>query len=112
MWTPDPSKIVTAQQKVSLALVDLETQFSVVIQSLLDDTARTRRYDGIHAAISYRDDPNPQYAAEAQALFFWRSAVWTYAYSELAKVKSGVRPIPSVEEFISELPTITWPSAE
>jgi hypothetical protein len=109
MWTPDPSKIITAQQKAELALAALEAQFSGVIQSHMDDTARSRRYDGIHAAISYRDDPNPQYAAEAQALFLWRSAVWTYSYAELDKVKTGLRGIPSLEDFIAELPHVVWP---
>jgi len=90
---------------------EMQLQFSSAIQSHLDATASQRRYDSIHTAISYRDDPSPKFAAEAAALFAWRSAVWTYATDELDKVVAGERAIPTVEEFLSELPVLVWPSA-
>lgn len=87
----------------------LESHYSSAIQSHLDATARERRYDGIQTAITYRNDPNPQFSAEGDALFEWRSAVWTHSTTELDKVKSGERDIPSVEDFIAELPAFEWP---
>lgn len=80
------------------------------VQKHLDETAKQRSYDSIHTAVGYRDDPNPAYAAEAQALFTWRSAVWGYAYSELTAVEGGTRPQPSVAELVAELPAIVWPA--
>nr|WP_265519761.1 hypothetical protein [Nitratireductor luteus] len=66
--------------------------------------AQERRYYGIHTAIGYRGDPNPVYDAEATALFAWRSAVWAYATAELEKVQEGLRSVPTVRDFMAELP--------
>ncbi len=86
-----------------------QADYSNAIQAHLDAKARERQYDGIQTAITYRDDPNPQFAAEGEALFAWRSAVWTYSTSELKKVMAGEREQPSVAEFIAELPAFIWP---
>lgn len=112
MWTVKAEDFTTAEQKAEQQRAALQGQFSSTIQSHLDATASQRRYDSIHTAISYRDDPNPKFAAEAAALFAWRSAVWTYATDELDKVVTGERAIPTVEEFLAELPELVWPSAE
>jgi hypothetical protein len=79
------------------------------IQAHLDATAQQRGYDSIHTAVGYRDDPNPAYAAEAEALFTWRSAVWTFTFAEMAKVQTGQRLQPTVSDLIGELPAIIWP---
>lgn len=83
--------------------------YSVAIQALLEAKARERHYDSVQSAVSYRDDANEQFAAEAAALFAWRSAVWTYATAELEKVTAGERTQPGIKEFIGELPAFIWP---
>lgn len=110
MWTVDLSKVITAEQKAEEARAALQAQYSAAIQAHLDATARERQYDGIQTAITYRNDPNPRFAAEGEAMFNWRSAVWTYSTAELAKVLAGERVEPSVEEFLAELPVFVWPS--
>lgn len=85
--------------------------FTNAIQAHLDITARGRNYDSIQSAITYRGDPNPQFAAEADALFEWRSAVWTYAMEQLAAVEAGEREVPeTAEAFIEQLPPFEWPT--
>lgn len=37
--------------------------------------------------------------------------MWIYAYAELDRVTLGEREVPTVEEFIAELPVIEWPAA-
>lgn len=86
-----------------------QADYSAAIQAHMDAKARERQYDGIQTAITYRDDPNPQFAAEGEALFAWRSAVWTYSTAELQKVMTGLREQPTVETFITELPAFIWP---
>lgn len=103
MWTPDPAKIITAEQKAVEATASLQAVFTAAIQRHLDAKANERHYDNIHTAIGYRDDPNQRFAAEAEALFVWRSAVWTFSTAELAKALAGERGRPSVEEFLIEL---------
>lgn len=87
-----------------------EETFGMAIRNYLDARASERGYDSIQSAATYRQDPNPAYAAEGQAAFEWRSAVWTYATAELEKVKNGQRPAPTVEAFLAELPKLTWPA--
>ncbi|KSV64046.1 hypothetical protein N185_35350 [Sinorhizobium sp. GW3] len=105
----DWSKQKTAEHKSSEKLVELQSAYTVAIQHHLDAKARERQYDGIQTAITYRGDPNPQYHAEGEALFAWRSAVWTYSTAELAKVLGGERARPNLEDFIGELPEFVWP---
>ena len=112
MWRVDQSKIVTAEQKAAEGIAALQATYTAAIQGHLDAKARERQYDGIQTAITYRDDPNPQFAAEGAALFIWRSAVWTYSTAELAKVLAGERERPSVAVFVAELPAFVWPNAQ
>lgn len=79
------------------------------VQDLLNATARARMYDSMQTAVSYRGDPNPTYAAEAEVLFNWRSAVWTAAFAILAAVEAGERQMPAPEDFLAELPPMVWP---
>ena len=90
-----------------VSLADLQAMYSNAIQQHLDNMARERGYDGIHTAISYRDDPNPAYAAEALALFNWRSAVWTGANAMLAAVNPASPP--TIEAVLAGLPAFAWP---
>lgn len=62
MWTDGPSKIVTAEQRAAEARAALQAHYSGAIQAHLDAKARERQY-GIQTAITYRGDPNPQFAA-------------------------------------------------
>ncbi|NKM30777.1 hypothetical protein [Rhizobium laguerreae] len=79
------------------------------IQAHIDTTARNRQFrDGVTLA-SYATSTIPAWAAEAQAFIAWRDAVWTYCYSELAKVQGGLRGQPTVADFVDELIPIVWP---
>lgn len=83
--------------------------YRAAIQNMLDDAARAKLYDSGLSLSTYVNSTNPVWAAEAAAFVAWRDAVWAYAYTELAKVEAELRPIPTVEEFLSELPEIVWP---
>ena len=87
-----------------------EADYTRAIQTHLDAQAQARQYDSIQSAVTYIDDPNPTYAAEAAALRDWRSSVWTYALAELARVQAGERVQPSVEDLVAELPPLAWPA--
>lgn len=81
----------------------LELKFKTAIQALLDNEAKAKGYDTILSACSYASPGNP-FQAESQSFVIWRSAVWSYCYTELDKVKNGTRPLPTIEQIISELP--------
>lgn len=85
-----------------------EQDYANAIQKHIDATAQSKQYsDGISLA-SYDSSTNPTWASEAQIFIAWRDAVWAYAFTELDKVKNNQRTQPSIEDFISELPQISW----
>lgn len=83
-----------------------KAELVTALQSEMDAAARARGYDDLKTAITYRGDPNPKFAAEAEALFVWRSSVWTTAYSILEEVQAGARDFPTVEEVLSLMPAL------
>ncbi|MCM2292756.1 hypothetical protein NAC44_10520, partial [Allorhizobium sp. BGMRC 0089] len=85
-------------------------RYVAAIMAALNAKARERNYDSIATAVTYLNDANATFAAEAKALFDWRSAVWTYATEELAKVEAG-GTIPTLDAFIAAMPVFAWPQA-
>lgn len=73
------------------------------IQSRLDSKAQEFRYDNMMSARSYTGYTNP-FQVEAQALSVWASECWVVAGQIEADVLSGARPMPTVDEVLSELP--------
>lgn len=103
-----PEPMPPAPEPPPLSAEEIIARLTAAIQKHLDDTARTRGYDGILSACSYATDINPPFAAEAQACVNWRSAVWSFSYGYMAEVQLGQHPIPTAEELISMLPEIVW----
>ena len=87
---------------------EIKKMFTDAIQNYLDTTAQSRRYDNIFTAISYVNSTDEIFAREAKACLEWRDKVWRTCYNILDEVEAGEREIPTIEELISELPTIEW----
>lgn len=83
--------------------------FTSVIQSKLDEFARTRGYDNIFTACTYITSPNTKFALEAQDCVDLRDAMWAQCYQILAEVKANIRPMPvSIDALLAELPVLVW----
>lgn len=111
MWTPDPATIITAAQKAEAARAATVSTFQAAIQAHVDATAKARNYSDGNSLAGYVNSTVVKWSAEAVAFVAWRDAVWVYSYAELDKALGGQRPIPTVEDFIAELPAISWPVA-
>lgn len=112
MRTLSPADYITADQRAAEQQWQLLGMYSSAMQGMLDAKAQERQYDSMLTAVSYLDDPNPAYAAEAAALKAHRSAVWTYALAALADVQAGVRTAPPIEDFLAEVAAacpFSWP---
>jgi len=84
---------------------------SAAIQTELDRVARSRGYDSIVSACSYAaQSEGAPFQAEGAAFLAWRSAVWANAYAVLAEVEAGNRALPTPEEAVSMMPTLSLPS--
>jgi hypothetical protein len=51
-----------------------------------------------------------QWKSESLAFIAWRDAVWLYSFTELSKFQNGDRQLVSIDEFLTELPVMVWPS--
>ncbi|MVA73582.1 hypothetical protein GOZ81_21295 [Agrobacterium vitis] len=90
----------------------LKARYQLAIQQFMNTKAHERGYDSLTTAVTYVGDKHATFAAEAAALKDWRSDVWVYSLAELEKVIAKQRPIPTVAEFLTELPAFTWPDAQ
>lgn len=79
------------------------------VQTHLDAEARRVGYDDIVSAISYCNDANAAWATESSALFSWRSSTWLAYFAIEADVKNNVRPMPTAEQVLAELPASPLP---
>lgn len=95
-----PPVTLSKEQKIAI--------LTAAVQKVLDDTARTRNYDGIVSACSYAASTNPTFKAEGKLAVAWRDAVWSFCYELLADVEAGLKPEPTVDSLIASLPTIGW----
>lgn len=84
--------------------------YQTAIQGKVDATAASKQFnDGVTLA-SYKDSTIPAWSAQAASFIAWRDQVWSYAYTELAKVEAGQRAQPTVSDFLAEMPVMSWPS--
>ncbi|HCJ1046005.1 TPA: hypothetical protein NQN30_000394 [Legionella pneumophila] len=97
---PKPVEPMDTQQLLQI--------FNQAIQDFLNYKAKEKNYESSLHCASYRDSTNAQWQQEAQAFIAWRDAVWLYAYSELALIQAGEKPVPTIEEFIQSLPDLNW----
>ncbi len=87
-------------------LEDKKREFTWHVQNFMDQQASLVGYDNLLSACSYAAVPNT-FQAESQSFVLWRSSVWEYCYQEFQKIQEGTRSIPTIQEFIAELPNRT-----
>jgi hypothetical protein len=78
------------------------------VQTRLDLFAQERHYDGILSLCTYTNSAVPAFAAEGQRGVALRDSTWAACYAILADVTNNVRPLPTVEQVLAELPALTW----
>lgn len=91
---------------------EIQKQMTDAIQRRLDAFAMTRGYDGVLSAASYATSTNETYRTEGQYCVQARDDTWAAAYAILADVMAGLRPMPTLEEVMAELPDLQWPNAD
>lgn len=105
----DEGEQLSAEELAAIDEGVITRRFQRAIQAHVDQVAQGRDYADGAALAGYVASTVDPWAGEAAAFVAWRDAVWMYAFTELAKVKSQERAVPSVSAFIAELPAIEWP---
>ena len=85
-------------------------RYVFITQKRLDDFSRTKGYDGILAVVTYNKSNVPKFASEAEYAIGARDLTWIKAYEIIADVKAGKRSAPTLEDFVEELPSLSWPT--
>lgn len=79
------------------------------IQVILDKFAQERGYDDIKSACDYAGCNITKFDTEGTYCKNLRAETWDVCYQILSDVENGIRPLPTFEEVVAELPTPTWP---
>jgi hypothetical protein len=110
MWTPDLTKIVTAEQKAAAQRASLLAGYKAAFDAHLDAVAQERQYDNRLTIVAYLSSTNPAWAAEAEAFIGWRDTCLGKMFELLAAVEAGEIQPPTIDQFISAMPVIGWPA--
>jgi len=106
-WSADPeNEVLPADLPLEPPLLTVVVE---AVQKRLDDFAKTRAYDGILSACTYATSKVPKFLEEGQYCVDARDLHWSTCYSILTAVQAGTRPMPTLEEVISEMPALIWP---
>lgn len=97
--TPEPLPIDTPEQ----ILAKLEG----ALDRHLDSLAKDHGYIDVPHILSYVDDENPVWDAEARAFKLFRSRFWKAAIAYQKDVSEGKKDIPAESELIDALPKFT-----
>jgi hypothetical protein len=88
----------------------IAAEFTGAIQKRLDSFAQQRNYDSILSACTYATSTVAKFKTEGQACVNLRDATWAAAYTILAEVQAGDRPMPaSIADIEADLPAAVWP---
>ncbi len=87
----------------------LMRKFDAALTAHLDATAQARRYDN-RITCALRAGYVGPFQAEGQAFASWMDACNWQAYQVLAGVQSGDLTMPTIAEFIADLPEMVWPT--
>ena len=83
--------------------------FDAALTAHLDATAQARRYDNRITCMVRAGFPGP-FQAEGQAFATWCDTCNAMAYTLLANVQVGTRPLPATTQaLIDTLPPMVWP---
>lgn len=98
--------------KMTTTLKELELAYTTAIQEVLDKKAQETKWDNMQSARAaagiplFGDETPAEVAMNADAIKLarWYFKVWAYGYAQLDLVKSGQRELPTLADFLEELP--------
>jgi len=108
-WILAKSAVEMTQDEKDAYRAKTVRQYELAVQDHMDVVAGQRNYDSMLSAATYAASKNGRYGLEGKACVDWRDDVWDTCYAILSDVEAGNRTPPTVEELISELPTMVWP---
>lgn len=86
----------------------LQAEYIAALDAHIDSTAKLRGYDN-RVTCALRIAIPGAYQAEGAAFAIWMDACYHQGTQAMAAVMAGQRPMPTIPEFLAELPPMVWP---
>ena len=85
---------------------ELTKAVDIYIQSVINQYNKENGtvFEKVHNCVAYKDIPTYPHQEFCNKVLLWNATVWESARSIELDVGKGLRPIPIVQELISELP--------
>lgn len=103
----DWQTLETAEQKAAKEAEAVKKAKTALVQAYLDRSAAEYGYDNIVSLCSYASSSDARFAQEGRAGSALRDAVWRRCHELLAEVEGGTRGMPTDEELLAELPSLS-----
>lgn len=84
-------------------------ELTAALEAHYDAKAKEKRYDN-RLTCTLRAGYAGPFQAEGQAFAVWMDTCNAYGYLVMQDVLEQLRPIPTAEKFIAELPELAWPA--
>jgi hypothetical protein len=88
---------------------EIIAELTSALESHYDAVAQERRYDN-RLTCALRAGYVGPFQAEGQAFAVWMDTCNAYGYQVMQDVLAKLRPVPTAEELIAELPVMIWPA--
>lgn len=108
-WTQVWNVRPMTPEEASARKAALIASYEAALDAHLDAKASERRYNDRFTCALRAGFQGP-YQAEGLAFAQWMDACNAYAFAQIALIESGQRKMPTVEDFIAELPPLQWPA--
>jgi len=87
---------------------ELQNEYTKAMEDLMDTKAKSKGYDTRYTAALRTNSTVSKFKAEGQAYMEWMDNCYEIGYQILADVKAGTRTLPSIDNFLAELPELVW----
>lgn len=106
-WTGEIEGLIPVYRATEKSEDEIVADFIKHIEGYYDSVAQSLRYDNRLTCALRAGYPGP-FQAEGIAFATWMDECNSYGYQVIEDVKAGLRPMPTTEELISELPKSPW----
>lgn len=86
-----------------------EAEARRIIAEHMDNVVRARGYFSIGTACAWVDSDSAIVKAQAEACVKWRDQIGDKVRQILYEIATGLRPVPTQSQLISEMPAMQWP---
>lgn len=83
-------------------------QLAINIDFFMTSVANERYYSSPESCVSYTNSSVLQWKNEANVYNAWRDSCWLIINPIIDELQPS-DPVPTVDEIVSQLPTIVWP---